>query len=304
MKAEFYARGKVLFSGEYFAVHGARVLALPTRLGQRMKMQELSGSEVLWTSYDHKGKKWFDAEIDLMAFDMTSTTDENISKYLKKIFKACINNNSEFLSHWKKYKIEHYLEFPKEWGLGSSSTLIYNMALWADVNPYHLYFDIESGSGYDIACAGADGPILYCHKKDSLSIDDVDFLPSFANNLYFVPLGKKVDSREAVKKVQNNIPDKAVIRKISELSEKVLELKTLSSFDSWILEHEKIVSDYIKEPLAKKLYFSDYWGEIKSLGAWHGDLILATSNKSTEETNNYFIGKGYEKPIPFKELIL
>ncbi len=293
-----------MLSGEYFAVHGARVLALPTKLGQRMKMQELSGSEVLWTSYDHLGKKWFDAEIDLMAFDISSTSDENIGKYLRKIFKACINNNSEFLSHWKKYKIEHHLEFPREWGLGSSSTLIYNMASWADVNPFHLYFDVENGSGYDIACAGADGPILYQFKQDSLSIDDVDFMPSFADSLFFVPLGKKADSRKAVAKTINNPPPKATVKRISELSEKVLEIKNLQGFEQWIHEHEKILEDYLKEQTAQKTYFQDYWGAVKSLGAWHGDMVLVTSGKSEKETADYFTSKGYPKLIPFRELIL
>ena len=61
----------------------------------------------------------------------------------------------------------------------------------------------------------------------SLSIDDVDFMPSFADSLYFVPLGKKADSRLAVKKTLNDPLDKSLVRKISEMSEKVLELKSL-----------------------------------------------------------------------------
>ena len=71
----------------------------------------------------------FSAEIDLMGFDVTESTDESISKFLRKLLKACCQNNSEFLSHWKKYKVDHYLEFPLEWGLGSSSTLIHNICL-------------------------------------------------------------------------------------------------------------------------------------------------------------------------------
>ena len=54
-----------------------------------MKVQELSGSEVLWNSYDENGKKWFSAEIDLMGFDVVETTDPDIGKYLRKLFKAC-----------------------------------------------------------------------------------------------------------------------------------------------------------------------------------------------------------------------
>ena len=303
IKAEFYARGKVLLSGEYFVVHGATSLALPTKLGQKMKIQELSGSEVIWNSFDNKGKKWFEAEIDLMGLDVVKSSDEQIGKYLKKLFKACCQNNSEFLSHWKKYKVDHYLEFPREWGLGSSSTLIYNMSGWADINPYHLYFDIADGSGYDVACAGADGPILYTLGDGSLNVEEVEVNYPFKDQLYFVPLGNKVSSNDAVKLAKKKNPDKKLIDKITHLSEKALELKTLKSLETWIKEHEDLVSSFIGMPRVKESNFSDYWGEIKSLGAWGGDMVLVTSEKPESEVAAYFEAKGYPTLLKYKDLI-
>lgn len=294
----------MLLSGEYFVLHGATALALPTKLGQKMKIQELSGSEVIWNSYDNHGKKWFEAEIDLMGLDVVESSDEQIGKFLKKLFKACCQNNSEFLSHWKKYKIDHYLEFPREWGLGSSSTLIYNMSGWADVNPYHLYFDVSDGSGYDVACAGADGPILYTLGDGSLNVEEVEIPFTFKENLYFVPLGNKVSSNDAVKLAKKKNPEKKIIDRISSLSEKVLELKTLNSFNSWIEEHENIVSQFIGTTRIKQSHFPDFWGEIKSLGAWGGDMILVTSDKSRAETESYFKSKSYDTVLSYKELIL
>ncbi|MBK8956692.1 MAG: GHMP kinase [Saprospiraceae bacterium] len=304
IKAEFYARGKVLLSSEYFVLFGAKALALPSRFGQKMKVQELNGSEILWNSYDDKGKKWFSAEIDLLGFDVVEATDPQTGKYLRKILKACCQNNSEFLSHWKKYKVDHYLEFPLDWGLGSSSTLIYNMALWADVNPYHLYFDVESGSGYDVACAGASGPLLYALGDGEIDLEQVDFKPNFGDKLYFVVLNHKTDSREAVEFAKKNKPPKEILQKASDLTEKLLDLKSLDQFENWVRDHENLLSDYLKIEKIKDGLFRDFWGEVKSLGAWGGDLALITSNKSREETESYFSNKGYQKLIPYRDLVL
>ncbi len=43
------------------------------------------------------------------------------------------------------------MNFDKNWGLGSSSTLINNISSWAKINPYDLLWSIGKGSGYDIA---------------------------------------------------------------------------------------------------------------------------------------------------------
>ncbi|MBK8450315.1 MAG: GHMP kinase [Saprospiraceae bacterium] len=293
-----------MMSSEYLVMFGATALALPCKLGQKMKVQELNGSEILWNSFGPDGKKWFSAEIDLMGFDVTESTDESISKFLRKLLKACCQNNSEFLSHWKKYKVDHYLEFPLEWGLGSSSTLIHNMAGWADVNPYHLYFDVADGSGYDVACAGAEGPILYTLGDGSIDLEEIEFKPSFKDKLYFVPLKQKVSSKDEVQKLKNQKPDKKLIEEANHLTEKLLGINSLDSFESWIKDHEKLIQNYTGKQRIKDQLFSDYFGEIKSLGAWGGDLVLVTAPKGLAETENYFKSKGFDKIIPYAELIL
>ena len=54
----------------------------------------------------------------------------------------------------------------------------------------------------------------------------------------------------------------------------------------------------------KELYFSDFWGQIKSLGAWGGDLVLVTSNRGLEETAEYFKSKGFNSLLSYGDLIL
>ncbi len=71
-----------------------------------------------------------------------------------------------------------------------------------------------------------------------------------------------------------------------------------------IAEHEKIISATIKKPTIKSTHFSDYPGELKSLGAWGGDFFLAASPMTEKETKKYFNQKGLETIFSWKELIL
>ncbi len=96
----------------------------------------------------------------------------------------------------------------------------------------------------------------------------------------------------------------AVASRISELTKQFLAAQTLLDFDKLIRQHEELVAETIGLPRAKDLFFGDFWGEIKSLGAWGGDFVLATSDRPAEETRRYFNEKGFEVFLPFDELIL
>ena len=56
------------------------------------------------------------------------------------------------------------------------------------------------------------------------------------------------------------------------------------------------------EPVKNKI-FPDFWGAIKSLGAWGGDFVLATSSKDEATTKDYFNSKGYHTVLLFSELV-
>ena len=77
-----------------------------------------------------------------------------------------------------------------------------------------------------------------------------------------------------------------------------------NEFEQLIFEHENIMSNALGKPRIIDEYFSDYWGAIKSLGAWGGDFMLATSSKSMAETRDYFEKRGYSTILSFDELIL
>jgi mevalonate kinase len=283
---------------------GATAMALPTTLGQSLRLTEGSGSEVVWKSYDSKGQMWFNASFDLMDFKAIKTSDQKISDTLGAILKAASKLNSDFLSHWKKYKADTFLEFDRSWGMGSSSTLISCVAQWAEVNPYHLLFDTLGGSGFDVACAQADGPILYRLGEDELHIDYVDFEPEYLSQLYLVYLDRKQDTREARDHYYKNRGQlNGALDHISRISESIPECHKLSDFERALEEHESIVSKALNLPKVKASHFPDFWGAVKSLGAWGGDFVLATSESSDEETRSYFNSKGLHTIFKLGEMI-
>ena len=117
---------------------------------------------------------------------------------LLKVFEAIKKLNPSFFNVKKGFLITTELNFPKNWGLGSSSTLINNIANWVNVDAYKLLNLTFGGSGYAIACASHNLPITYLTKKDKRLINEVSFNPNFLNHLFFVHLNQKQNSREGI----------------------------------------------------------------------------------------------------------
>jgi hypothetical protein len=273
-----------------------------------------------WRSLDEKGECWFEAKFAPENFEASEATDPAIAGRLQKILQEARNLNPTFLLDCQPQRgelptanpkgVNCQLEFPRLWGLGTSSTLIHLIAQWAEVDPFELSSRTFGGSGYDIACAGADGPILYQLDGGKPVVEACDFYPPFHNSLYFIYLGKKQDSREGIKNYRFTtdhlrftiLPE--LIAKVSNLNKQFLAAQTLADFDDLIWQHETLVAETIGLPRAKSLFFSDFWGEIKSLGAWGGDFVLATSDRPVEETRSYFNEMGFEVFLPFDELVL
>ena len=302
-KHSFRAHGKVLISGEYFVMEGALALGLPLAVGQEMNVKVSSGSEIVWKSLKPNGESWFTGRFDLFGFDCIKTSDSEIAERLQHILESAVRLNSDFLSQWKKYTVETVLEFEPDWGLGTSSTLISCLARWADVDPHDLLEVTFGGSGYDIACATAEGPIYYQLQDDGIRIEAADFRPNFSSQLYFVYLGEKQSSRESLASFDASKVRKAAIDEISEITQAMCNVSSLGIFEKLIVDHERLVSELLGQPRAKA-DFADYWGEIKSLGAWGGDFLLVTSDRSAEETRNYFKQKDLNVFFTYDQLAI
>jgi len=303
MELETYkSNGKLLLTGEYVVLDGALSLAIPTTFGQTMKVSKLDESKIIWKSFDDKNKIWLDAEFSIENKEIiTAFTPENdTSKRLFEILQAVKLLNPGFLN--SRFEVETKLTFPQDWGLGSSSTLINNIANWAKVDAYRLLEQTFGGSGYDIACAQFNQPITYqLGNNNEKTVKEVAFNPLFKEALYFVYLNKKQNSRDGIAQYKTNVADKTdVIKKLSNITTQLISCSSLGDFNVLLNTHEQLISRIIHQVPVKEKLFSDFKGSIKSLGAWGGDFVLVTSE---ENPTNYFRRKGYDTLIPYSEMI-
>lgn len=305
----FYSNGKLLLTGEYVVLDGAKSLALPTSFGQEMQVVYHDLPEIHWKSLNEKNEVWFDCVISTVHFEIIKVDSslhqkeeiQQIVNRLQTIFIEIRKLNASFLSDIG-VNIITKLNFPRNWGLGSSSTLINNLANWAQVDPYKLLENTFGGSGYDIACAQYNKPILYQLVNQKSLVFEVDFNPAFKDQLFFIYLNKKQNSRKAIEMYHKNKSSlSSEIDRISTITSAILAATDLKSFEELLKQHEQIIAKITGQVPVKQLLFNDYFGQVKSLGAWGGDFILATGN---ENTPSYFFKKGFKTIVPYEQMIL
>jgi mevalonate kinase len=231
---------------------------------------------------------------------LDKSSSSKISNTLIEIIKNIRDFNPNFLTN-SGASITTKLTFDKDWGLGSSSTLISNLSKLAGIDPFKLNNKIFNGSGYDIACAGSNSPLLFSKSENEKYIKEVSFRPVFHENIYFVYLNRKQNSLTEVKKYKKTKPSKELISEISEITKKILNCDDYKMFNKLINSHEQIISKLISKQTIKKELFNDFQGEIKSLGAWGGDFIMVSSENSPL---NYFKNKGYNTLFKFSDLLI
>lgn len=302
---QFRGNGKFLITGEYLVLLGAEALAMPLRLGQSMTVEKLpTDNDIIhWDAFTPKGL-WFSAMLNRHDFAVRASDNLDAAKRLSEIFQVVKSLNPLILNEKHDYSFTTRLDFDRQWGLGSSSTLISNLAQWADVNPYDVLKKTFGGSGYDIACATSSQSIIYKLKNDVPKVKKVDFDPAFAENLCFVYLDKKQVSSSEVnvfKEKTKTYNFENEISEVNDITHKILTINTLKEFQNIIGVHEGIISKCIgKTPL--KTFFNDFDGAVKSLGAWGGDFFLAASEMPFERVSKYFQTKGLKTVFKFNDL--
>ena len=207
-----------------------------------------------WESIDVNGNKWFEAAFSAADFDIIETSNYIKAEFLQKLIKnaAAISENKSSLSG----HIKTILEFPRNWGFGSSSTLITCVAKLFSINPFTLHFCISNGSGYDIACATATGSICYKLVNNKAIFNEVKWNPSFKDSIFFVHLNTKQDSDKEVEKFNKNSKDNSIqIETISSISEKILNTNSLNEFKNLLEKHEQVMSKTLETPTIKEKLF-------------------------------------------------
>lgn len=304
MKKTFYSNGKLLITGEYVVLDGAKALALPTKFGQNLIIEKSESGLIEWKSYDYDNSIWFEETISFSSIVEKKNYEEihNIKNTLIEILHEAYKLNSNFITESKGYKITTELTFPKFWGLGTSSTLINNIAQWLEIDAYNLLKSSFGGSGYDLACAQNDTAILYQLVDEKPLIKTISFNPDFSDKIYFVYLNRKQSSKSAIASYldkQGNIGP--AIKKINAITEQIIGAKEPKEFALALQKHEIEMSNILQQETVQEIYFDDFRGVIKSLGAWGGDFVLAIAK---ENPTAYFKERGYSVVIPYNEMIL
>jgi len=297
----FYARGKLLLTGEYLVLHGALALAFPLNRGQSLAVRDKNIRGIEWKAFHPEGH-WFFVQFD-EGLKIIETDAPAIATRLKNILQTAFELKQSEIPPLTGKSITTQLEFHPQWGWGSSSTLISNLSQWLQIDPYQLLEKTLGGSGYDVACATATGPIFYQLQNNAPIVQRTDFNPPFEDQLWIVYLNQKQDSAKAIREHQKNRGEQTeMIKEISQISREWVHSYSPEHLMKLMAEHENIISCFTGLSRVRDQYFPDFPGEIKSLGAWGGDFVLALSKLNASETKRYFKTKGHPTLFNISEI--
>lgn len=305
MQSNFYAHGKLMLTGEYFVLDGAKTLAIPTRFGQKFQVKELNGGgeNLFWVALDNKGKPWLQAVFNQKHIIGNSLQPE--TEMLAKVLNTCKDLNSNFLAQNTDIAVQTQLEFPRNWGLGSSSTLIYCIAKWANINAFELLEKTFGGSGYDVACAGSEQPILFWLEHEKPTFTQVAFEPAFKEQILFVHLGKKQHSTSGIAHYRSlSINKKNYVDWLNVLTESMINCNSIQKFIQVIQEHESYVAEALQLQKVKKLHFEHLPVAAKSLGAWGGDFAMLAFEENPNDIKKMLHHNGFETVLTWNEMFL
>lgn len=247
---------------------------------------------------------WFEASFATNDLGIRNANNMESAIYVQKLLRAAVEISPAFKSTLSQSEVVNNLEFDICWGLGSSSTLLSNVAWWAGIDPFDLHDRISKGSGYDVACARADTPILFELEGNTRKIISVDFNPSFSDILYFIYLGSKKDSQAEVDDFKRREKDMTKeVSEISNITQQMASCSSASEFGRLLVAHEEILSGVLNKPTLKSSIFNDFQGEIKSLGAWGGDFAMALWPFGINELEKYLSNKGLKIFFPYHQLV-
>src|SRR5690606_32219516 len=142
----------------------------------------------------------------------------------------------------------------------------------------------------------------YQVKNNQPIIDQVAFDPTCKDQIYFVYLNQKRDSKEAIanfRKKQKNLTDD--VSEVSNMPEELLKIQDLDTFISFFNCYDQNSSAILGTPTIQEQLFPEFDGLVKSLGGWGGDFVMVASK---DNPINYFKEKGFEIIIKYQDMIL
>ncbi len=305
MQGQWYSNGKLLITGEYLVLEGSKAFALPLKQGQSLRVRKTEKIGLLEWKAVHRDGAWFRAVFSTADFSVLQTDHPQLAGSLSRILQAVRKLSAGFLQNEPGFLAETKLYFRPEYGFGSSSTLVSNLAWWAKVNPYQLLRLTFGGSGFDLACARAGSPLFYHLVKGEPAIEEMDFKPAFKNHIYFVYLGHKQTSSDSIRSFHKTaVFGKKDLENISRIGHELLAADSLTEFEDLLNLHEKMMAAILGRPTVKSQLFDNYEGTVKSLGAWGGDFVLLTSRQDDAVFRADMRKRGFPVVFSYDELVL
>ena len=285
-------------------MEGAKALAVPLKLGQRLTVKNIDEKQLIWEAKSPAGL-WFKTILKLPTLEVLETNNQIFSNRLVLLLKNAKELSKHFLDNISGISVETKLGFNPEFGFGSSSTLVFCVSKWANVNPYLLQQKTFGGSGFDIACADAKSPITFQRTGEDIEINKVDLSSSVSSKLFFVYLGKKQQTSKSIKNFKKNaVYTNSDIDKITAITNEVIKAESIEDFEALLTEHEQLMSTILQIPTIKSTCFPRYDGCVKSLGAWGGDFVLISSRDSKKEISQQMKSLGFNTVFSYSELVL
>ncbi|HET8574157.1 MAG TPA: GYDIA family GHMP kinase [Edaphocola sp.] len=292
----YNASGKLLLFGEYLVLRGARCLAIPLALGQTLRLYPIQEQGIVWRCFERE-ELWLEVVFS-ESLEVLQTSDIVMAARIQELLKLVNRYNPDIpLSKWY-FKFD--LNFDRQFGLGTSSTLISLLSQWSGVDPYLLSMRSFGGSAYDVAAATAEKPFLYSLGRRY--IKDVVLPQDITDHLLFIYMGQKRDSAAAVEAFDQIPTNYFQLEKMDNIVQFATQCRQIGEWGEMMLESEQLLSDILGEQCVQDKYFKDYPYEIKSLGAWGGDFVMATC-RDINEAKAYFEQKQYKTVFTYNELI-
>ncbi len=299
------ANGKLLLTGEYLVLDGAKALSVPVVYGQTLEWLPKADGLISWRASDTNGV-WFEAKYSTDSFTILNASEDKTASFIQKLLITASHLSVGF-PYQNGMDIHTHLNFDRFLGLGSSSTIIALIASLFNSDKYKLHSSVSEGSGYDIVSADVNHPIFYQKIDKSTAVySNANFNPSFSKSLFFVYLGKKQDTNKEISRYRLIKKDNLEypLKTISEISSKIVEVQELVTFASLMEKHEQVIASVLDTTTIKEKLFSDFNGFIKSLGAWGGDFILTGSAEGEGYIKEYFRRKEIEVIYSYDDLVL
>ena len=292
----YFSPGKLLLSGEYLVLRGAKCLSLPTRFGQHLQVETADEPCIEWRVQDREDKVLYESSWTLHG-QLIESSGAAWDQQVRRTLKAVLKQGKQERGVRLRFQLDH----PSEWGLGSSATLVANIARATHTDALELFFATQKGSGYDVATSFQAAPLFYWLEDGVGRWEKVDFDPPFKTHLFFVYLGQKQDSASEVTRFSALDIPSSDVSAVSEWTDIMHASKRLKPFTEACRSHEALLSKLIQRPTVQDRLFPDFPGVVKSLGAWGGDFVMAAADEPSE-AESYFNKKGYPVCLSFSDI--